>query len=270
VTGPAADRQTRSIQSTVAHPLEQLPVRSAAQWVRFLIGFTVLLAVLLGTSAIDATGRLGLVILGVTLAAALAVEFVLYRVGPRDGLRRLGFGRPGWRALLAAGVVGALLQLVFPATEWITGATLTLRPDWPVLLIGIFAFHGLAEELVWRGYAYRRLRAGRSFRAAVLWTMPLVAVAHVPILITAGPLVGAASLLVAAVTSVPFAYLFDTGRGTIWAPAVLHTAIDSFKLVIVPAAVLTTFSLLLAAASIVVPLLVLTIPRAILQASPRK
>jgi len=66
---------------------------------------------------------------------------------------------------------------------------------------------------------------------------------------------------VAAVTSVPLAYLFDLGNGTIWAPAIVHTAIDSFKLVIVPAAAVTTFSLLLSAVSIVVPLLVLAVPR---------
>ena len=159
-----------------------------------------------------------------------------------------------------------MLLFVYPLTTAVTGAAISLRPDWPWLLIGIFAFHGLAEELVWRGYAYRRLRVGRSFRAAVLWTMPLVALAHVPILITSGPVVGIAALTVAAATSVPLAYLFDTGRSTIWAPAVVHTAIDSFKLVVVPAAAATTFSLLLSAVSIVIPLLVLAVPRRVLGA----
>ncbi len=173
----------------------------------------------------------------------------------------MGFARPAGRAMISAGAVAALLQLVYPVTTSVTGAAVQLRPGWPWLLIGIFAFHGLAEETVWRGYAYRRLRVGRSFGAAVRWTMPLVAVAHLPILITSGPLVGSAALLVAAVSAVPLAYLFDLGRGTIWAPAVVHTAIDSFKLVIVPAAALTTFSLLVAAVSIVVPLLVLAVPR---------
>jgi hypothetical protein len=78
--------------------------------------------------------------------------------------------------------------------------------------------------------------------------------------------VGIAALTVAAATSVPLAYLFDTGRSTIWAPAVVHTAIDSFKLVVVPAAAATTFSLLLSAVSIVIPLLVLAVPRRVLGA----
>jgi membrane protease YdiL (CAAX protease family) len=237
------------------------PVRSTVAWPRFLLGFAVLLTVLLGTSQVDGTGRFGLAILAVVLLAGIGVERWLFGNRPREALRLLGFGRPGGRALLVAGVVGALVQMVFPLTSALTGTTLTLRPDWPWLLVGIFAFHGLAEELVWRGYSYRRLRVGRSFPAAVLWTMPLVAVAHVPIVISSGPLIGAAALIVAAVTSVPLAYLFDMGRSTIWAPAVVHTAIDSFKLVVVPAAAATTFSLLLSAVSVVVPLLVLVVPR---------
>jgi membrane protease YdiL (CAAX protease family) len=79
---------------------------------------------------------------------------------------------------VAAAVSAAILG-VFP-----------LRSNWPWLLIGIFAFHGLAEELTWRGYAFRRLRAGRSFWRAVLWTMPLVAAAHIPVIAGNGLLIG--------------------------------------------------------------------------------
>jgi membrane protease YdiL (CAAX protease family) len=233
---------------------------------RFLAGFGVLLAVLLATSELDATGRWGLAILAAVLVVGLAVERVIYGTGLWEAVRLLGLGRPGGRALVAACAVGALVLLVYPVLTAITGVAPSLRPDWAWLLIGIFAFHGVAEEMVWRGFAYRRLRAGRSFGRAVLWTMPLVALAHVPVLISSGPLVGVAALLVAAVTSLPLAYLFDTGRATIWAPAVVHTAIDSFKLVVVADAALTTFSLLLAAVSLVVPLLVLAVPRNVLGA----
>jgi membrane protease YdiL (CAAX protease family) len=150
--------------------------------------------------------------------------------------------------------------LVFPVTAALTGTVIPLRPDWPWLLIGIFAFHGLAEELVWRGFAFRRLRDGRSFAAATLWTMPLLAATHVPIVVDLGPAVGAGAMAVAAVTSVPFAYLYEMGRRTIWAPALVHTAIDSFKLVVVPAAALPTFSVLIIAVSLTVPLLALVVP----------
>ena len=50
--------------------------------------------------------------------------------------------------------------------------------------------------------------------------MPLIAVTHIPIVVTLGPAVGLGAMAVAAVTSMPLAYLYETGRRTIWAPAV--------------------------------------------------
>ena len=208
---------------------------SARSWLGFLAGFAVLCGVLLGTSAVDATGRWGLAILAAVLVTAMIVERIRCRCSIADTLRRLGLGRPGGRALLLA--------------------------------LGVFAFHGLAEELVWRGFAFRRLREGRSFWAATCWTMPLIAVTHVPIVVTMGPAVGVGALAVAAVTSMPLAYLYETGRRTIWAPALVHTAIDTFKLVLIPAAALPTFSLLIIVVSLTVPLLAFAVPRNVLTAS---
>ena len=68
-------------------------------------------------------------------------------------------------------------------------------------------------------------------------------------------------MAVAAVTSIPFAYLYETGRRSIWAPALVHTAIDTFKLVVIPAAALATFSVLIIVVSLTVPLLALAVPR---------
>lgn len=241
-------------------------IRSGRSWLGFLAGFTVLCAVLLGTSAMDATGRWGLAILAAVLGTALVVERIQHPASIPAALLQLGLGRPGRRALAVAIAVSGLVLLVFPVTAIVSGTAVQLRPDWPWLLIGVFAFHGLAEELVWRGYAFRRLREGRSFRAATAWTMPLIAVTHVPIVVTSGPAVGLGAMAVAAVTSLPLAYLYETGRCTIWAPAVVHTAIDTFKLVAIPAAALPTFSLLIIVVSLAVPLLVLAVPRNVLTA----
>jgi membrane protease YdiL (CAAX protease family) len=240
------------------------PVRSARSVLGFLAGFAVLCGVLLGTSAVDPTGRWGLGILAAVLTTAVIVERIRCRLSVAAVLHRLGLGRPGRRALAVAVGVSGLVLLVFPATAAVSGTAVVLRPDWPRLLIGVFAFHGLAEELVWRGYAFRRLREGRSFWGAAWWTMPLIAVTHVPIIATMGPAVGIGALAVAAVTSLPLAYLYETGRRTIWAPAVVHTAIDSFKLVVIPAAAVPTFSMLLIVAALIVPLLALAVPREIL------
>jgi membrane protease YdiL (CAAX protease family) len=240
-------------------------VASMRSWASFLAGFAVLCGVLLGTSALDATGRWGLAILAAVLSTAVAVEMVHDRSSVAGVLRRLGFGRPGWRALAVAAAVSGVVLMVFPLTAAVSGAPVQLRPDWLWLLIGLFAFHGLAEELVWRGFAFRRLRDGRSFWAAVWWTMPLLAATHLPIVLTLGPAIGAGAMAVAAVTSSPFAYLYETGRRSIWAPALVHTAIDTFKLVVIPAAALVTFSVLIIVVSLTVPLLALAVPRRFLE-----
>ena len=62
--------------------------------------------------------------------------------------------------------------------------------------------------------------------------MPLVVAAHVPIVFGSGLAVGGAAMVVAAETTVPFAHLWEMRRRTIWAPALLHTTIDTFKLVV--------------------------------------
>ena len=234
--------------------------RPVGWWLRFLAGFAVLYGTLAGLAEIDATGRFGLLILAAVLLVALVVERVLDGTRPSVALRALGFGRPGARACLLALAVSVPV-LVVPAV--VAGVTPVLRPGWPWLLVGIFAFHGLAEELVWRGYAYRRLRADRTFGRAVVASMPLVVAAHVPIVFGSGLAVGGAAMVVAASTTVAFAHLWEMGRGTIWAPALLHTAIDSFKLVVLPPGSTVMFSLVLAAVSATVPLLVLAVPRTV-------
>ena len=233
---------------------------STTPWPRFLVGFAVLYGVLAFTSGRDGTGRHGLAVLAAVLVAAVLVERVLFRRPWAEMPALLGLRRPGRQAMAAAVVVSALVLLVYPLFAAVSGTAVSLRPDWPWLLVGVLAMNGLAEEMVWRGFAYRRLREGRSFGTAVWLTMPLVAAAHVPILLSLGPAVGLGAMVVAAVTALPFSYLYEWGRRTIWAPALLHTAIDSFKLVEIPAAGTRAFSLTLVAVSIVVPLSVFLLP----------
>jgi membrane protease YdiL (CAAX protease family) len=227
---------------------------------RFLLGFVLLWAALAGASANDPTARWGPAVLAVVVAASLGVSRGLYRLPLRDAVRDLGLGRPGGRALAVSAAVSALVLLVWPATALLSGAPIPLRPDWPVVLIGILALHGLAEEMVWRGYVFRRLASGRSFWRAVWWSMPLIAATHLPILVTSGPAIGIGAMLVAAVTSIAFSRLYAMGGGSVWAPGLLHAAIDSFKLVVLPAAALSVYPYLIIGFSLFIPLLVLLAP----------
>ena len=239
-------------------------VRSPRSWVRFLIGFAVLYGVLGGLSEFDPTGRWRLLIMAAVVVAAIAVERVLYRDATLSLRSRLGLGHPNFRAVAVALAISALVVMVYPLYAAVTGSWMSLHPRWGWILLGLFAFHGVAEEIVWRGYAFRHLRSGRTFWRAVWWSMPLIAATHVPIVITMGPVIGLGAMLVAAVTSISFSYLYETGRGTIWAPAIVHTAIDTFKLFVIPAAGTTTISLLLIMISLTVPLLALAVPRRVL------
>jgi len=237
------------------------PVVSGRSWVRFLVGFVALYGVLWAAGSVDTSARWGLGMLAVVVLAAVLVETLLFRTPVPALPVRLGFGRPAGRALALGALVSGGVLLVYPLTAAVTGVSMQLRPDWLWLLIGVFAFHGLAEEMLWRGYVFGRLRAGRSFWSAVGWTMPLIAVTHLPIVFSMGPVTGIGAMVVAAVTSIPLGYLYETGRGTVWAPALVHTAIDSFKLFVIPASVLSTFPMLITVISIVVPLAALAVPR---------
>lgn len=230
-------------------------------WGRFLLGFAVLWGMLAGLSEIDATGRWGVAILFLVAVTAVVVERFLFKTPLRRAVRLLGLGRPSGQSLAVAAGISVLLLLVYPGTIALTGAHLRLVPDWPWILIGVFAFHGLAEEIVWRSFTFRRLSVHRPLRTAVLLTMPLIAAAHIPVAVDNGIVVALGAMLVAAVTSLPFSYLYVTGRCTVWAPALVHATIDSFKLMIIPESAVTTFSMLLIVISIAVPLLALTIPR---------
>jgi membrane protease YdiL (CAAX protease family) len=193
----------------------------------------------------------------VALAAAVAVlaigERVVYRTAPRSIPVALGFGRPVGRALVAAGGVSLAAIAALIGGAALLGIPLELRAGWPMALLGVLIFHGLAEETVWRGFAFAHLRSGRTFRQAVLFAMPLIALTHVPIVLSNGPLVGGLAMVSAAVTCLPLAYLWERGGRTIWAPALVHASVDLWQL-LTPGFPMQ-LSLVVLVISIVVPLL---------------
>lgn len=225
---------------------------------RFLIGFLLIWAALyLAGVAQDGDVTFGLLALAATVAVAAAWEAIAFGTPPRQLLTALGLGRPTGRSLVAGAVAAGLVVAFYPVYALVSGSELPLRADWLWLAVGLFAYHGLAEELVWRGYVFRRLREGRSFARAVLWSVPLIALTHIPIVAGNGLAVGLFAVVVAAVTCLPFAYLWERGGQTIWAAAMLHAAIDVFKLVEVPPGeAVFGFSISLAIVSLFVPLIV--------------
>jgi membrane protease YdiL (CAAX protease family) len=152
--------------------------------IRTLAGFVVIYV------AFDATARLTNSVRGeggvpcflATMLAALAVEWMLFKNPPVPAGRKLGFVRPKRRALTALAATAGPLLLVYPTFSIATGVPVGLRSDWLATAFGVFLQGGLGEEVLWRGYLYRRLREGRSFGRAALWTMVVTTAAHLPLL----------------------------------------------------------------------------------------
>jgi membrane protease YdiL (CAAX protease family) len=194
------------------------------------------------------------VIAAVAAGLVLAVgELVVYRLPLREIPSAIGLGRPVPRALLAAVIVGGLVIAGLLGGAAAIGVTLDLRTDWPLVLLGALLFHGVAEELVWRGFVFARLRENNTFRRAVLLSMPLIALTHAPIIIGNGWVVGGLAMISAAITCLPLAHLWERGGRTIWAPAIVHGMVGTWQLF--ERTYPVSFSVVVLVVSIVVPLI---------------
>jgi membrane protease YdiL (CAAX protease family) len=205
---------------------------------RFLVGLFVVFALFHGLATVlgSVRGQAGIAVAAVVLAALLAVEWALFQQPPAEALRALGFGRPDARGLLVALAVCVTLLAVIPIYAGVRGDSLVFYPGWVALLLGLFAQSGIAEEALFRGYLFGRLRRTRSFwRAAGLATVPFVLV-HLILFATMPWPIALAAVMLSVVLSFPLAHLFELGGNTIWAPALLHFTIQgAIKIVELPA-----------------------------------
>ena len=108
----------------------------------------------------------------------------------------LGFGRPRGRGRRCRAAIGAVMLLFFPLFARATEPRSRLRDGWPLLVPGLFAQGGIAEECLFRGYLFGHLRRERSFwRAAWLSVPPFVAVHLLLFTYMPSPIAAAATLL---------------------------------------------------------------------------
>ena len=153
-----------------------------------------------------------------------------------------------------------MVALLFVQTR---GLATAFYPGWILLLPGLFAQAGIAEEVLFRGYLFGHIRVGRTFwRAAIVSMLPFVSV-HLVLFVSMPWPIALASVLLAIVISFPLAHLFELGGNTIWAPALLHFVIQATVKVVVLSHGAESFALAWMAASAIVPLLVFTfkVPR---------
>jgi membrane protease YdiL (CAAX protease family) len=239
-------------------------INTASQWTRLVAGVGSVFALFHWTAQALGSdrGQAGILIGILVVTATLVVEGVIFGQRPAAAARSLGLGWPRARGLAAAAAVCVALVLVVPAFAKASGAAPTLLPDWLSLLPGLFAQAGVAEEVLFRGYLFGRLRQGRSFwRAAGLSIVPFAGV-HLVLFSTMPWPIAMAALLLSTVLSVPLAQLFELGGGTIWAPAILHFVVQgTVKVITFADASGSGFPLLWMAASALLPMFALLVPR---------
>jgi membrane protease YdiL (CAAX protease family) len=177
-------------------------------------------------------GEAGIIVCLVVLLGAVTFETVADRSSFAHATSALGFLTPSWRVLLSAAVISGALVCYYPVFALATGAAIGIRSDAFILALGIFAQGGVAEEVVFRGFLFRRLRRGRSFwRATSLAAIPFVAV-HALLFLSLDFPIALSSLLLALSISFPLAWLFEISGGSIWPSAIIHAVIQgTIKLV---------------------------------------
>jgi membrane protease YdiL (CAAX protease family) len=206
-------------------------------------------------------GQAGLLVGAVVVVATLAVERVFFGLHLSTAIHAIGLGAFDARGILAATGVSLLLLLTLPAYAVVTGNPLRLNDGWGWLLPGLFAQAGIAEEVLFRGYLFRRVRRGRTFwRAVVVASLPFVAV-HLVLFVSMPWPIAAAAVLLAAILTPPLAYLFELGGGTVWAPALVHFTIQGAIKLVTSEEDDARLPLVWMAAGALVPYLVFLVPR---------
>ena len=240
-------------------------IDTPAQWTRLLVGLVLVFALFqyLGLALGSDRGQSGVIVALLVVGATLAIERAVFGQDISSAVRSLGLGLPKARGLVVVAAVCIVLVLVVVVFSRTAGVSTVFLPGWRWLLPGLFAQGGIAEEVLFRGYLFGRLRRGRSFwRATGLSMLPFAGV-HLLLFTTMPWPIALAALLLSVVLSVPLAHLFELGGATIWAPAILHFVVQSIPKVISfqDADAASVFPLLWMAASALLPMCALLVSR---------
>ena len=206
--------------TTVEHPTRATsPYRKS--FFTVLTGF-VLLFLLLDRTPLLLASRdptTGFLVASAVLAiAAIGLDMLLFRHTLPSTWRNLGLGHPEARTLVVTTLVGMLMMGFFPIFSWVTRARFALPEGWLWILVRLFALHGIAEEVLFRGFAFHNLRVGRTFRRAALLSLVLFGIAHLYLFTYMPPALALFATFLSLASAYPLAYMFERGNNTIWAP----------------------------------------------------
>ena len=161
-----------------------------------------------------------------------------------QAFREVGFGKPDWRAVAIALMLGALLLSFFPIYSTLARVPLVLQSNWLWILVGIITGVGITEETLFRGFVFNFFRGRFSFWRSATYSMFLFGAMHLFLLLWLPLPIAIAAILLSILAAYPMAYLFEHGNKTIWAPAILHTAALATNLFVIPQEMSVSLSLL--------------------------
>jgi membrane protease YdiL (CAAX protease family) len=140
--------------------------------------------------------------------------------------------------------ISVLMLAFFPLYASLANVDLPLRNNWHWILIGIIAGVGIAEETLFRGYAFNFLRKDHTFWKAATISMILFGAMHLLLLLWQPLPIAIAAIILAIIAAYPTAYLFETGNRTIWPSAILHSTALATNLFDIPVELTVLLSLL--------------------------
>ena len=233
-----------------------------SDWWRLLASLGVVFALFhwLALAAGSDRGQAGILVGAVVVIATAAADCLVFGAAPRGVMKQLGLGVPAARGVFVTIAVSGLLLLVVPAYLMATNTPFEMYTGWLLLLPGLFAQAGIAEEVLFRGYLFRHVREGRSFRQAALVASGPFVLVHLLLFATMPWPIALASVLLAALMSFPLAYLFELGGNTVWGPAILHWVAQGAVKVVIPAESVPVFPFVWIAGSAIIPFLVFLAP----------
>jgi membrane protease YdiL (CAAX protease family) len=206
-------------------------------------------------------GEAGVTVGALVLAGCLVAQRLVFGEAFHRSATALGLGRTTAVSLWVALGIGIALLLTIPLFAIATHQRPAMYPGWPVLLAGLFAQGGVAEETVFRGYLFGNLRRTHAFWKAAWISAGVFVVAHLLLFATMTWPIALASTTLALVVSFPLSHLFELGGRTIWAPAIVHFVMQgAVKVVEMPGSP-TAYQLTWLAACAAVPWLALALPR---------
>ena len=202
--------------------------------VLLLIGSTLAASALgtrLGLGAPGMIAAAGLLPALFAIAGTIVLERQLTGASLSHCVTTLGLGKPSRRQLVVTALCATPIVLAYCVVFPGFGTSPKTVSYLPWLIVKFILSQGIGEEIVFRGFAFRHLRTGRSFwRAAGLSALLFSSVhlAHLikgvsPEILTNMTI----SILFSAFMGFSFACLYEYGGNSLWGCALLHVTIDS-------------------------------------------